>query len=149
MSNVRDFGALGNGQQDDTEAILHAVKDGEGLVEFPPGRYRISRTIEIPLSERGPLGVDGSSGTAKVIMAGPGPAFRFVGTHTGTGDPNSVNPSVIERERLPTVTNLEIEGAHAEADGIELIGTMQSVFEGVLIRGVRHGIRLHRRNRNV
>ena len=33
--------------------------------------------------------------------------------------------------------------------GIELIETMQAVFEGVLIRRVRHGIRLHKRNRNV
>ena len=34
-------------------------------------------------------------------------------------------------------------------DGFELIETVQAIFEGVLIRQVRHGVRLHRRNRNV
>jgi len=42
-----------------------------------------------------------------------------------------------------------VEGAHAEADGFELIETMQSVFEGVLVTRCRHGIHLIQRNRNV
>ena len=42
-----------------------------------------------------------------------------------------------------------MEGAHAEADGFELIETMQSVFEGVLVTRCRHGIHLIQRNRNV
>lgn len=149
MSQVNDFGAAGDGQMDDTEALQHAAMDGDGVLEFEPGVYRITKTIEIPLSKLGPLGIRGSSGTARIVMAGPGPAFRLVGTHSGTGDPTSRNPQVIENERLPTFQNIEITGDHAEADGIELVGTMQSVFEGVLIHGVRHGIRLFRRNRNV
>ena len=35
MSNVRDFGAIGDGRADDTEAIQHAIDEGVGLVEFP------------------------------------------------------------------------------------------------------------------
>jgi hypothetical protein len=149
MSNVRDFGASGDGQTDDTDAILHAMADGDGLLEFSRGVYRITRTIEIPLTDRGPTGIVGSAGTARVVMAGPGPAFRLVGTHEGSGDPASVKPHVSTRERLPSVLNIEIEGAHAEADGLELIGTMQSVLEGLLVTKCRHGIRLHKRNRNV
>ena len=42
-----------------------------------------------------------------------------------------------------------MEGAHAEADGFELIETMQSVFEGILVTRCRHGIHLIQRNRNV
>ncbi len=149
MSDVRDFGARGDGQVDDTEAIQHAIRDGEGFVQFSPGTYRISQTIEIPLDQHGPLGIDGSGGTAKILMTAAGPAFRIVGTHGGTGDPQSVKPEVRIKQRMPTIKNIEIEGAHPEADGIQMIETLQSVFEGVLIRGVRHGIHLHKRNRNV
>ena len=52
MSNVQDFGASGDGQSDATEAIQHAVNDGDGVLEFPRGDYRISRTIEIDLTKR-------------------------------------------------------------------------------------------------
>ena len=149
MSSVRTFGATGDGKTDDTAAIQHAVNDGDGLLRFPPGQYRISKPIQIDLTRRGPIGVEGSGGTAKILMAGPGPALRLVGSHGGTGDPGSVKPEIWTTQRLPTIQNIEIQGAHPEADGIELLQTMQSVFEGVLIHQVRNGIRLFQRNRNV
>lgn len=149
MSNVRNFGAAGDGVLDDTEALLHAVRDGDGVLHFPPGTYRISRTIEVPLAECGPLGIDGASGTARILMSGPGPAFRLVGTHAGTGNPSSIRENVFPTQRLPTIRNIEIEGAHPEADGIQLVQTMQAVIEGALIRRCRHGIHLVQRNRNV
>lgn len=149
MSNVRNFGAVGDGVSDDTAAILHALADSDGMLEFPRGNYLISETIEIRLDETGRLGIDGADGTATVIMSGEGPAFRIIGTHSGTGDPNSSKPNIWERQRMPTLRNIEITGTHANADGVELIETVQAVFSGVLIRQVRHGIRLHKRNRNV
>jgi hypothetical protein len=149
MSNVKGFGAAGDGKTDDTEAIRHAVADADGRLQFPRGNYLISETIEIKLDEVGRIGIDGDDGTATIIMAGQGPAFRIVGTHGGTGDPNSVKPSVWERQRMPTMRNIEITATNPEADGVELIETMQAILEGVLIRQVRHGIRLHKRNRNV
>ncbi len=149
MGDVRNFGAAGDGQTDDSDAILHAIADGDGYVTFPRGVYRISRTIEIDLDRMGPVALNGSGGTARVIMAGPGPAFRLVGTHGGTGDPTSMQPRVRSVQRMPTVQNIVIEGAHEEADGLELQGTVQAIVEGVLIREVRNGIRLFERNRNV
>jgi len=149
MSNVTRFGAIGDGVADDTEAIQHAVTQGDGVLHFPPGTYRITQPIEIKLAERGPLGIDGTGGTARVVMNGKGPAFRLVGTHGGTGDPGSRKGNVTSHQRLPTIRNIEVEGAHAEADGFELIETMQSVFEGVLVTRCRHGIHLIQRNRNV
>lgn len=149
MSNVKNFGAAGDGQTDDTGAIEHAINDGDGLLEFPKGRYRITRPLEIPLQVKGPRGISGSSGTATIIMDGPGPAFRLLGNHHGTGDPGSVKPGVWHSERMPTVRDIVIEGVHAEADGFELSGTMQAIFDGVMIRHVRHGIHLVKRNRNI
>ena len=149
MSNVKDYGAVGDGQSDDTEAIRHAIRDGDGSLTFPRGEYRIAETIEVILDETGRIGIDGSNGTAKLIMAGEGPALRLVGTHGGTGDPSSAKPNVWMNQRMATLRNIEITGENEKADGVELIETMQTTFDGVLIRQVRNGIRLHRRNRNV
>jgi len=48
IANVQDFGAKGNGQDDDTAAILRAVEaTEEGAIYFPPGRYVVSDIIWI------------------------------------------------------------------------------------------------------
>jgi len=89
------------------------------------------------------------SGTPRVVMAGPGPAFKFVGTHHGTAGPSSVKPNVYQRQRMPTVDGIEIVGAHEEACGIEAVYTMKLIITRVTIREVLHAIHLRIRNRNV
>lgn len=149
-ASVRDFGAKGDGVTDDTAAIRAAVAGAkDGLLTFPGGNYRITATIEIPLPERGFTSLNGQNGTGRVTMAGPGPAFRFVGTHAGSAGPTTFKPPVWEKERMPQVDGLEIVGIHAEADGLEFIRCMQPTVRSVLIREVRHGIRITQRNRNV
>ena len=49
---VRDFGAKGNGQADDTAAIQSAIdaarEFGRGAIAYlPTGRYRVSRTLSV------------------------------------------------------------------------------------------------------
>jgi len=149
MSKVKNFGATGDGKTDDTAAIQHAIDDGDGLLVFPKGTYRITKTLEIPLAETGLVGILGSLGTATLIMDGPGPAIRLTGNHGGTGDPGSVKPEVWKSERMPQIRDIAIEGAHPDADGIELTGTMQAIINGVMIRSARHGIHLVKRNRNI
>jgi hypothetical protein len=144
---VLDHGARGDGQADDTAAIQRAV-DAGGTVLFPAGTYKLTKTVEIDLAETGFTSLV-AHGTARVIMAGSGPAFRFLGTHEGTAAPDSVKPQVWELERMPSVEGLAIVGGHDEADGIEASGTMQITVRGVHIRGVRHAIHMVKRNRNV
>jgi parallel beta-helix repeat protein len=146
--SVLALGARGDGKADDTDAVQRAVDRG-GAVVFPRGAYRITRTIEVKLSEHGPISLSGQGGAGRVIMAGPGPAFRFVGTHTGSADPDSFKPGVWEKERMPQVEGLGIVGAHPEADGVEFVRVMQPTLARVLIREVRHGVRLTDRDRNV
>lgn len=149
MALVTSFGAAGDGASDDTDAILHALADGDGVLEFPRGTYRISRTIEIDLAAHGPLGVFGSHGAARLLMAAAGPALRIVGHHGGTAVPESRTPGTRNVERLPTVSGLEIAGEHAEADGIELVETIQATLDRLLLTGLRHGVVLRVRNRNL
>lgn len=149
MSNVHDFGAAGDGKRDDTVAIQHAIDEGEGLITLPRGDYLITKTIEIDTAKTGRIGIHGSLGTAKLIMAGPGAALRVVGHHGGTAAPASMKPDVWRSQRMPTIAEIEIEGRSPDADGIELVGTVQPIIKGVGLHRLRHGIRLTKRNRNV
>ena len=145
---VRDFGAVGDGRTDDTAAIQRAVDRRAGAIVFPTGSYRLTQTVIVDLDRVGFTSLT-ADGSARVVMAGSGPAFRFIGTHGGTADPQSIKPEVWERQRMPIVDGLEIVGEHAEADGIEAAGTMQLTVTRTNIRGVRHAIHLVERNRNV
>ncbi len=148
MSHVRDFGAVGDGQTDDTDAIRHCIAHGDGRVVFPRGNYRITAPIEIDLSKQGRIAFSGDGGVATLVIDAPGPALRFVGTHDKNADPKSFRPGVWESERFPTVSQLEIVGGHDGAIGLQFEGTMQATVSGVVIRRCLYGIHLVRRNRN-
>jgi hypothetical protein len=145
---VLDFGAKGDGATDDAAAIQELIDAKCGSIRFPAGSYRISKTLVVDLDKVGFTSFV-ADGTAKLVMAGAGPAIRFIGTHAGTADPPTVKPNVWERQRMPVVEGLAIEGDHADADGIEATGTFELTLRGVHIRKCRHGVRLVERNRNV
>ncbi len=149
MTNVRDFGAVGDGRSDESDSIRHAVEQGDGHIVFPRGVYRVTRPIEVELKTHGRTALDGEGGTARIVMDAAGPAIRLVGTHDKTAQPSDFRPGVWELERMPTVTGIEIVGEHDESDGIELEGTMQATISGVLIRRCRYGVHLVKRNRNL
>jgi parallel beta-helix repeat protein len=115
---------------------------------LPKGTYRISQPIVIDLDRVGFTSISGD-GVATIVMAGPGPALRFVGTHFKSADPPGFTPNVWQRQRMPCVDGLAIVGEHPEAIGIEAVGTMQLTVTRVHIRGVLHGIHLVQNNRNV
>ncbi|MAD81001.1 MAG: hypothetical protein CMJ50_09205 [Planctomycetaceae bacterium] len=148
VPTVFDFGAIGDGETDDTAAIQRAVDASVGEVRFPRGIFRITKTIRVHLDEVGPTSIV-AGGTARIVMAGPGPAFKFIGTHGGTASPHTVKPNVWERQRTPMIDGIEVVGDHSEAIGIEATGTMQAIFSRVTIRNALHGIHLTTRNRNV
>ncbi len=145
---VRDFGAVGDGQADDTGAFQHALDSGRGDIFVPRGIYRFTRPVVVDLDKTGPVSITGS-GTAKIIMAGGGPAFKLIGTHEGTADPGSVKENVWRNQRMPVISGLEIVGENPKACGIEASGTMKVIFSQLLIRKALHGIHLTGRNRNV
>lgn len=149
MTNVQDFGAKGDGKTDDTAALTHAIQRGDGELYFPRGDYRISRPLYISLQQFGRLSIRGDGGTARITMSGSGPAIHLVGTHGGTANPESVHDQVWKTERMPIIQDLEIVGAHNNADGIRLDGVMQPTLSKLLIRRCRHGVHIVKRNRNV
>ncbi len=157
---VRQFGAVGDGKADDTEAIVKAIHSGQGSVVFPKGVYRLTRSIEIPLAETGFVSLIGD-GTARILMEGKGAAFHFIGTHEGSAGPDSFKPGVWEKERMPMVRGLEIVGPSGgqgkdakpgeivESDGIQATGVMQLTILDTRLSRLRHGIHLTKRDRNI
>ncbi|MGC1272726.1 MAG: right-handed parallel beta-helix repeat-containing protein, partial [Planctomycetaceae bacterium] len=146
--DVRDFGAVGDGTADDTAAIQRAVDSGIGSIRFPKGAYRLTKTVVIDLDRVGFTSLVGD-GTASIVMAGPGPAFKFVGTHEGSAAPKTFQDNVWKNQRTPTVDGLEIVGAHPEAVGVEATGTMQFTATRLVVRKALHAVHLTNRNRNV
>ncbi|MEZ6066307.1 MAG: right-handed parallel beta-helix repeat-containing protein [Planctomycetaceae bacterium] len=141
----------GDGVTDDTRAVQQRFDreySSRHAVELPTGAYRITEPIVVDLQSAGPVSLSGS-GVVRLVMAGPGPAIKLVGTHGGTADPSSVLPNVWSHERMPLIDGIEIVGEHPEADGIELTGTMKPTLTRLNIRKCRHAVRLTNRNRNV
>ncbi|MBK9169409.1 MAG: right-handed parallel beta-helix repeat-containing protein [Bryobacterales bacterium] len=137
----------GDGQTDETAALQRWADTRAPDFRLPPGRFRITRPIEIRLDRAGPLALSGAEAT--LVMAGAGPALRITGTHKGTAGPSTVHEGVWRRERTPLIDGLEIVGAHPEAGGIRLEGTMQATFTRLVIRETRDAMVLTGRNRNV
>src|SRR6476620_661554 len=58
--SVKEYGARGDGQTDDTAAFLKALATVKsGAIEVPPGRYRITNILEIKRS--------------RIVLRGAGP----------------------------------------------------------------------------
>ena len=149
FADVRDFGAVGDGTTECSSAFERAIASGIGAVRIPKGTFRFERTVEVDLAKTGPIAIEGSC-VGRIVMAGAGPAFRFVGSHlTGSADPGSFDPGVLETERMPSVDGVEFVGAHGEADAIEARGTMQLTLTRCRITECRHGVHLVERNRNL
>ena len=138
---------VSDGEQDATTVIQRAVDRG-GDLRLPSGVYRITSPIMVDLNKTGPMSITGG-GTARLVMAGSGPALKLIGTHRGTADPSTVKSEVWQRQRMPLIDGLEIIGDHPQAVGVEAVGTMQLTITRLTVRNALHGIHLPKHNRNV
>jgi hypothetical protein len=86
---VNDFGAAGDGQTDDTEAIRAAIASGKPVVYFQPGVYLIDDVIDLPASlhRLNFMKADLAAGARLRLMHGKG-AFRVA--------EDSADPIVVE-----------------------------------------------------
>jgi hypothetical protein len=148
MANVLGFGAVGDGVADDTDALQHALNDGDGVLRLNKGTYRITKPLVLDLSKQGFGAVRGEAGASRIVMAGPGPALRVIGDHQGTASPASVQTRTWDQERFPTINGIEIVGERADAVGIELRKTLKCVISQVLVRRCKIAVHLVERNRD-
>lgn len=144
----KTLSALNDGKADATDAIQKLVDSGAANIHFPRGAYRLTQPIIVDLDKTGFASFSGD-GVARLVMDGPGPAIRFVGTHDGSADPGSFQENVWQQQRAPMIDGLEIIGNHPEASGVEANGTMQMTLTRLVIRRLLHAVHLVNRNRNV
>jgi len=133
---------------DRTGEFRERIAENDGSLLLEPGVHRITAPLVFDLEQSRSAIIRPASGPVTLIMDGPGPAIRIVGSHEGTAGPATFEPGTWN-ESMPTVEGIEIVGHHPEADGIELVRCVQPVVRGVAVRWCRHGIRLWKRNRNV
>ncbi|GIW98641.1 MAG: ATP-binding protein [Pirellulaceae bacterium] len=138
----------GDGQADDGAVLQAAIDAGVSPLVLPPGRYRLTRPLVIDLDSAGYFALDGQ-GVAVLVMDGPGPAIRLRGTHFRSADPKQFDERVWQRQRMPLIDRLAIEGTHPQAIGIQASGTMQLTISRVHLRNLLHGIHLVENNRNL
>lgn len=133
---------------DRTAEFRERLERGGGTLLLEAGVHRITGTLEVALRGGRSAVIRPAGGAATLVMDGPGPAIRIVGTHEGTASPKSFKPETFH-ERMPLIEGIEIVGNHPEADGIELVRTFEAIVSKVAVRWCRDAIRLAERNRNV
>ena len=139
---------LSDGKADASDTLQTAIEAGRGWLNIPRGRYLLKKPLVVNLAQMDYCQLTGD-GPVTLIMAAPGPAIRLVGTHEKSADPGNFAAGVWEKERMPIIERLAIEGKHAEAEGIEARGTMQMTLSHVHLRGLLHGVHLAGNNRNI
>lgn len=132
---------------DQTAELQKRITETGDLI-LPAGVHRITKSLVIKLDQKRSTTVRPGNGPATLVMDGPGPAIRVVGTHKGTASPKSFEPATWN-ERMPVIESFEIVGNHSHASGIELFQTVGAIVNKVHVRWCRHGIILAERNRNV
>src|SRR5947207_4526020 len=88
---VLDYAAKGDGKADDTAAIQELIDAKVGSLRFPAGSYRITKPLVVDLDKVGFTSFM-AVGSARLVMAGAGPAIRFIGTQAGAADPAAMTP---------------------------------------------------------
>jgi hypothetical protein len=104
--NVLDFGAKGNGQTDDADAILATIAAAHGaFVQFPPGQYLLGR--ELVLNDTVNLvGAPGRSLLIPTKNAGVALSISTPGENLATANPASIFGLTIDGSRTRGTTGM-------------------------------------------
>ena len=148
-ANVKDFGALGDGNNDDTNAINNAIaslannaaqyEDG-GIVYFPPGVYNISSPLQL------------SSGEHSITLKGSSTHFPLAtGAHGGSIlRSTSTTANLIEITNVTSISvqNLSIDTSVSKTNGVAIrcestTGIQGVTIDQVYIKGFAKGIEIH------
>lgn len=137
--DVKDFGARGNGLQDDARAIQAAIDAASvrgGTVLLPPGEYAVGRTLEL----RSNVHLMGSGPNATVLRLPNGAAQRQVPAASGRVPRVSLAVLELYAVRGVTISGLRIDG---NKQGNGYLGLRETFTGGPLFQG---GIFLSGRN---
>lgn len=122
--SVRDFGAKGDGETDDTEAVQAAVDSGDAIF-FPAGSYLLSDSIVI----RGKSGLNLLGQSATFVYEGSGYCFEVSNTESSRLDFGKIvtenGGGIALREEDGGISDVTVtfDNLSARTDGILITGT--------------------------
>lgn len=139
--NVRDFGALGDEQADDTQSIQNCIAAADGApVYLPPGRYRITGTLEYDASKskRGFVGQQAvglkffGAGQGVSVLVAEGDDGPVIKVHTGAERKIYNGHEVNGHHTVGTqLSSFSIEGKSGKRDGMEITCAHQFMIENI------------------
>jgi len=128
--SVKDFGAVGDGVTDDTDA-LQAAMDYVGSIYFPPGIYLVTKALQIRNGAKAHCQIFGSSAEIKKVNEDP-----------ETIDGYTVDAVIVVRnQRHFSFSDITIRSNSTTIDGIAFIGSNNSCFRDILIATCRDGFK--------
>lgn len=131
--SVKQFGAYGNGTNDDTAAIqaaIAALPAGGGVILAPEGTYRVSSTITIT--------------AANITLLGQGIGATTFASYSGTGNWFSVSGSY-SGIRDCTITSAYVAGGSAPTAGFAIVlsgNALYQTIDSVLVLYAWNGIQV-------
>ncbi|SER71686.1 glycosyl hydrolase family 28-related protein [Psychrobacillus sp. OK032] len=142
--DLNNFGAVGDGKTDDTEAFKQAAQQ-EGIIRLEPGKiYLISSTIKIDLTNI--KGIQANN--AKILLSGDFAAFHLKGNKTNGGAEPLSNVG-LEQELSPVIEQLHVYSNNHEGTALILDGTFGVNISKSHFYKLKKGIEVINRNRNV
>lgn len=112
--SLKDFGAVGDGEADDTEAIQAAFNSASKMLYVPQGIYKISSRLSFNKNGQSLIGEG-------IVLS----QFRFISSNSGL-DVKGINACVI--------SNLTLNGANVQEQGFLLDIKNSQLFYGENIR---------------
>lgn len=108
--NVKGYGAAGDDTADDRAALQTAIDTadaaGGGVVFFPPGRYKVKRSLIVP---------------SNVTLLGCNPAAAVIVAHSAFEGTNAGNNCYLVRNENHTAVALTDESIHIEGLGFDYV----------------------------
>lgn len=122
--NVKDFGAIGDGQTDDTAAInaafSHVVNSGSGEIFFPSGHYLITDTVGVPSGQNQDLHVSVIGEPEVLINCNPDTGISFAISLAS----NNIKTAIVR--------NIKINNNNKTSIGIGIISTEGAIDTAIV-----------------
>ncbi|WKN33473.1 glycosyl hydrolase family 28-related protein [Porifericola rhodea] len=151
--NVKDFGAKGNGEHDDTQGIVNTIEEAkkkssitgsnfrsQGVVYFPPGVYRVSAPIIVTNHEYYGCRIEGANAeSVKIVpksnLSNLNKVFVFMG---GSGAFSNVGI-----KNMTISCENQYYNAPGNCVGIYIDGQCFANFENIRFKKLKYGVWLH------
>jgi Pectate lyase superfamily protein len=140
--NVKDYGAKGDGETDDTDAIMSALEDGPYLF-FPAGTYKVSKSFSIDQNK-----IHGAGMASTVIMSSAdAPIFTINGSNNDIRDLTLQYEDWYQDEH-PERNAIVFEGeiGHSSFENLKILSVYRGFYVLPSSKETNHAFSLNFRN---